>query len=366
MEKKDRLVSLDAFRGADMLFIMGFAALVVKFCTWMGWKGCWLVEQMEHVRWEGIAQHDTIFPTFLFIAGISWPFSYASQAGKGASTLRIVLRIFKRGLLLFLLGLIYNGLLRFNFAHLRIPGVLQYIGLSWMFSALIYVFVRKVGFRIVILLALLAGYWALLTFCLAPDAPAGKGSFSFEGNIVNWFDRTYLKGHLYLRKGDPESFISLMGGISTAMLGVFTGEIVRSVWSQRRKVLTLLGLSVTLLALGFAWQPWCPCIKKIWSPTFVLFAGAYSCFFFMVFYTICDVWKLRRWTYFFRVIGLNAITIYLGQKIIDFSAINRFFFSGTAGLMSKAAAPVFLAATYILVCWCFLWFLERKNVHLKV
>lgn len=366
MEKKDRLISLDTFRGADMLFIMGFAALVERFCNWIGMKGCWLAQQMRHVEWEGIVQHDTIFPTFLFIAGISWPFSYASQVAKGASTTKIVLRIFKRGFLLFLLGLVYSGLFKFQFAHLRIPGVLQFIGLSWMFSALLYVFVRKVGVRIAIAAGLLIGYWSLLAFNMAPNAPAGKGPFSLEGNIVYWIDRTILHGHTLSKMGDPESIISVLSGTCTAMFGVFAGEIVRSAWAEKRKVLTLLGFALGLLALGFAWQPWCPCIKKLWSPTFALFAGAYSCFFFMVFYTICDVWKLRRWTYFFRVIGLNSITIYMAQRIVDFNGINKFFFGGLANQMSKEAGLVLTSTTYILVCWCFLWFLERKNVHLKV
>ena len=366
METKERLISLDTFRGADMIFIMGGATLIERFLNWIGMKGCWLATQMHHVEWEGLAQHDTIFPTFLFIAGISWPFSYASQVAKGSSTTRIVMRIFKRGFLLFLLGLVYNGLLKFDFAHLRIPGVLQFIGLSWMFSALFYVFIKKVGGRIAIAAALLVGYWALLAFNVAPDAPAGKGPFSFEGNIANWLDRTFLAGHIYLRKGDPESLVSVLSGTCTAMFGVFAGEIVRSAWTEKRKVLTLLGFALGLLALGFAAQPWCPCIKKLWSPTFALFAGAYSCFFFMAFYAICDVWKFRRWTYFFRVIGMNAITIYLAQKIIDFHWINKYLFSGCASLLPKPAGLVLTGATYILICWCFLWFLDRKNVHLKV
>jgi len=358
-------MSLDALRGADMCFIMGLAGLVAAICSWLGAPNCWLAQQMKHVDWIGLAHHDTIFPTFLFIAGVSWPFSCASQLAKGASQTRVTLRVLKRGLLLFLLGLVYNGLLRFDFAHLRIPGVLQFIGLSWMFSALLYVFIRKVSIRIAIAATLLVGYWALLAFVTAPDAPKGQNSFSYLGNISGWLDRRFLAGHT-LGKCDPEGFLSILCGTCTAMFGVFAGEIVRSAWTGRRKALTLAGFALGLLLLGFAWQPWCPCIKKLWTPTFALFVGAYAAGCFALFYWICDVLEYRRWTYFFRVIGMNSITIYLGQRIIGFRQINDLFFGGLAHCLPKAASAVLLGITYMLVCWCFLWFLERKNVHLRV
>ena len=365
MDKKDRLLSLDALRGADMCFIMGLAALITAVCRWCGAGEGWLARQMNHVGWEGLAQHDTIFPTFLFIAGVSWPFSHAAQVAKGATTMQIVLRVLKRGALLVLLGLVYNGLLRGDWAHLRLPGVLQFIGLSWMFAALLYVFIRKVPVRIGITAVLLLGYWALLAFVGAPDAPEGAGPFSYEGNLSGWIDRTFLAGHT-LGRCDPEGFLSILSGTCTAMFGVYAGEIVRGARPDAHKVLALVGLAGGLLALGFAGQPWCPCIKKLWTPTFALFAGAYSAFFFALFFWICDVLKFRRWAFFFRVVGVNAITIYLGQRIIDFHHANAFFFGGLANQLPKEAGAVLLGATYILCCWAFLWFLDRKQVYLKV
>ena len=103
MEKKDRLISLDAFRGADMLFIMGFAALVERFCSWLGMKGCWLAQQMHHVEWHGWHLMDGVFPVFMFISGLSWPFSLAKQRERGVTDGRLWMKIGKRVLVLFLL-----------------------------------------------------------------------------------------------------------------------------------------------------------------------------------------------------------------------------------------------------------------------
>ena len=87
MEPNKRLMSLDALRGADMLFIMGFSGAVVAFCQLLGFgKDCWLASQMVHVAWHGFRQHDTIFPLFLFLAGVSWSFSLAAQRERGRTT----------------------------------------------------------------------------------------------------------------------------------------------------------------------------------------------------------------------------------------------------------------------------------------
>ena len=106
MGKSDRLMSIDALRGADMLFIMGFSGAVVAFCQLLGFnRDCWLATQMTHVAWHGIRHHDTIFPLFLFLAGVSWPFSLASQMERGRTMRQIVLKVIRRSLTLWLLGL---------------------------------------------------------------------------------------------------------------------------------------------------------------------------------------------------------------------------------------------------------------------
>ena len=111
MEPDKRLLSLDTLRGFDMMFIMGFATIIAALCRlFPGGDQSWLCLQMSHVPWDGLRHHDTIFPLFLFIAGISFPFSYAKQCAKGATRGQIYAKIFRRGFVLVLLGFVYSGL----------------------------------------------------------------------------------------------------------------------------------------------------------------------------------------------------------------------------------------------------------------
>ena len=199
MEPGKRLLSLDALRGFDMIFIMGFASVVVSLCSlFPGGESSWLATQMEHVSWEGLRHHDTIFPLFLFIAGISFPFSYSKQVANGASREQIYAKIFKRGIVLFLLGMVYNGLFKLELSTVRIYSVLGRIGLAWMFAALLFINFKPKA-RAIIAVALLVGYWLLLRFIPAPDAP-GADPFSLEGNLVGYIDRTLIPNHM-IQKG---------------------------------------------------------------------------------------------------------------------------------------------------------------------
>ena len=168
-QQPQRLQSLDALRGFDMLFIMGGASLFVALATLFPNPFFQAIAgQMEHVEWNGLAHHDTIFPLFLFIAGISFPFSLEKQRGKGMTEGAIYKKIVRRGITLVFLGLVYNGLLSFEFDHLRCASVLARIGLGWMFAALLFVrFGWKARAGITVLI--LVGYWlAMACLCRTP------------------------------------------------------------------------------------------------------------------------------------------------------------------------------------------------------
>ena len=366
MDKKERLMSLDALRGFDMLWIMGLSGAVGALCALAGARDGWLAQQMTHVPWEGFRHHDTIFPLFLFLAGASWPFSCAAQLAKGRTRAQITLRVLNRMVLLICFGLVINGLLKFDFAHLRIPSVLGFIGMSWAGAALLYLYVRRTSVRIVITVVLAVGYWALLRFVPAPDAADGATLFSYGNTIANWVDRTLFGTHI-IGKGDPEGILSVLCGIVTGCLGVFSGELVRSTrLSGGRKALFLALFVVLLLALGFAWQPWCLCVKKLWSPTFALFSGAYSVALFALFYWLCDVWMWRGWTFPLRVIGMNSITIYLLMRFVGFSGISGELFGGVASWCNADGSRLVVFLGQVFVEWLVLWYLYRKNTFLKV
>lgn len=359
-------MSLDALRGFDMFFIMGLATFVTAVCKlFPGGADCWLATQMTHVAWDGFRHHDTIFPLFLFLAGVSFPFSYAKQVAAGSPKKKIRFRIFRRALVLVILGLVCNGLLKFDLAHLRYFSVLARIGLAWMFAALLFINTRP-STRAVICAFILLGY-SLLLLIPAPDAP-GFTSLSKEGNIVGWIDRTLFgSNHLYRECYDPEGLLSTLPAIVTALLGMFAGELVRAKRiSGNKKALYLFAAALVLLGAGLLWNLWQPCNKALWSPAFVLLAGAYSAGMFALFYYLIDVKGWRKWTLPFTVVGMNSITIFMAQRIIDFRKVSNFFLGGLAGMVPEAWAAVINAAGYMLACWLFLFFLYKKNVFLKV
>ena len=363
-----RLLSLDTLRGFDMFFIMGFAGLVAALCRlWPGAFSDWMAAQMGHAEWDGFFHHDTIFPLFLFIAGVSFPFSLAKQRARGLSDARITAKVIRRGLTLVLLGLVYNGLFQLHFDTLRLPSVLGRIGLAWMFAALIYTY-GSCRVRIAAAVVLLAAYSLVLQFVPAPDA-AGAGPLTIEGNIVGYIDRSIMPAHLYLDGFDPEGILSTLPAIVTALLGMFTGAYVRREeprTSGARKALTMAGAAVLLVLAALLWNCWQPINKSLWNGSFVCAAGGYSLGMFALFYYLIDVRQWRRWTYFFKVIGVNSITIYLGQQIISFSYTSKFFVGGLAAKLPPEAGAVVLRIGYLACCWLLLLFRDLQRIYLKV
>ena len=360
-----RLLSLDALRGFDMFFIIGGGPLILAICAALGVGDSAFAQQFRHVPWDGFHFEDAIFPLFLFIAGVSFPFSMAKRLSHGAAKLSLCWHSVRRGLTLILFGLVYNGLLQFDFAHLRFYGVLQLIGFAWMVAAILYVWCG-VKTRAAIALVLLVGSWLLFRFVGAPEFP-DAAPFSPEGNLGCWFDRTVFgENHIYEKLFDPEGVAGFLPSIVTPMLGMFAGELLKGPLSGARKTLILFGSAATLIASGLLLSLSQPIVKALWTSSFVLVAGGYSAAMLALFYWIVDVRGWKGWIFFFRVIGMNSITIYMAQRIVDFDSIASFFFGGIAAQLPPAGHAVCQCAAHLLVCWLFLWFLYRQRVFLKV
>ena len=355
-----RLVSLDALRGADMLLLMGVGPLVAALFG----ADSWLARQFSHVAWNGLRVEDMIFPVFLFVAGVSFPYSCAKQLAAGRTRLQVSLRVLRRGAVLFLLGLVYDGLLQFKPAELVWGSVLGRIGIAWTLAALAQVWLGRRA-RAVLAVAILLGYWAVMRGIAAPDHPTAF-PLSPEGNLSGWLDRTLLPGRLtvpglYSNQGT----LSTLPAVVTAQLGMFAGDFVKSTaLSGTRRTLALLAGGSALAALGLFVAYGCgdwsfPLNKKLWSPSFVLVVGGISAVLFAAFHWLCDVRGWTSWAFPLRVVGVNSITIYLAMAIVPFGAIRDFFVAPCLG-------PVASALGYVAVCWLFLYFLYRQNVFLKV
>jgi predicted acyltransferase len=373
-----RLLSIDALRGFDMFWIVGGEHIFKALGQWIDTKteqkwhiAKFVDEQLDHVPWEGFCFYDLIFPLFVFVVGVVLPFSIGKMRQRGEPLGRIYLRILRRAVLLYVLGLLYYHILQLDFVNQRYVGVLQRIALCYGFAAVVTL---NTGWRtqLGLLIALLVGYWAILAFVAPPGGVAGD--YTVEGNLAGYLDRKYLNRtfagiygsvdgvHGY---GDNEGILSTIPAFGTALLGVLAGQWLLSAQAPGRKVLGLALAGVLCLGVGYGWSFWFPIIKNIWTSTFVLFAGGWSLLLLALFYGIIDGLGWRAWSFFFVVIGANAITIYMLEGIVDFEKIARFFLGGVIRHTGDFA-PVMLPIGVVIVEWLLLLYLYRKRIFLRV
>jgi predicted acyltransferase len=367
--KKDRLLSLDALRGFDMLWIAGGEYFIISLAALTGWPFLqWAAGQMKHVAWEGFHFYDMIFPLFLFIAGVSMPFSIVKRKQRGESMQKIYLHLLRRLFILILLGLIYNGLLRLDFEKQRYASVLARIGLAWFFAAIIVLNTNIRG-QIIWFAGILIAYWAVMK--LVPVPGFGPGVLTPDGNLAAFIDRKFLPGRLccYIY-GDNEGIISTFPAISTALMGAITGyflNLQNTKLNGQKKAIILMAAGITSLIVAGLWSYSFPVIKNLWSSTFVLTAGGWSLILLSVFYLVIDVWGFKKWTFPFVVIGMNSITIYmLNSGILNFEEMGKYFFGGLANMFSEAGQAVILSIGAILCMWTVLYILYRNKIFLKV
>ena len=372
-EINGRLVSLDVARGFDMLWIMGFSGLVINVCAAFGYgPETVIAAQMEHLHWAGLHFIDFIFPTFIFIAGISFPYSIAKQRERGMTSARSLRKIGRRAVALVLLGFIYNAMLYHGPAETVWGSVLARIGLSWGLAATLTVLVRSVRARVWICVGILVGYWTVSVFVGAPDNPSAD-NLSMEGCFAGWLDRMLLPGRL-TDAGviSSQGILSTIPSIVTAMFGIFTGEYVRNnSASGERKSAMMLVASIALVLAGLLVAFGCgsysfPLIKKLWSTSYVLVCAGYSLALFTVCYFLIDVKGWWKHYLFFQVIGLNAITIYLAQAIVGVRQSKDMLFTWIASFFPARWDAVVLQFGYVAICWAFLYFLHKQRIYLKI
>ena len=399
--ESSRLMSLDALRGFDMFWILGADSLVYALHGLSQTAPTkFLATQLDHAEWEGFRCYDLIFPLFVFMMGVSTVFSLTKiieREGKAAA----VQRVLKRGILLFMVGLIYSGGFTNPWPDMRLMGVLNRIALVYTFGGLLFIFFR-VRSLAASAAALLLGYWALLAWVPFPDVrptPGGdavitreagyktlaqinpastnylRGSYIQGVNLTDYIDQKYLPGRKYDGTYDPEGLLSTMPAIVTGLLGIFAGLLLRNRGvPDRQKVLWLLGTGAASAAVGWLWGMEMPVIKKLWTSSYVLVAGGYSAMLLGAFYWIVDIQQWRAWCQPFVWIGMNPLTIYLTSNFLGGLGFEKLARRLTGGPVKNfldthvaaGAGDLVIAATGVLLFVWFARFLYQRKIFLRL
>ena len=395
-----RLVSLDALRGFDMFWILGANALVHSLArTWDVAPLRLLSEQFQHKTWAGLAFYDLIFPLFVFVAGVSSVFSLSrimEQHGRAAA----VKRVLWRGALLFLIGIFYYGGVATAWPDIRLLGVLQRIALAYTGAGLLFCFFKPRALAAAAL-ALLVGYWALMTFVpirdlqldnralaarLGTDTPTLNqvreayasttarvtGRYEPGLNVSNHFDFERLPGRKDDTYWDPEGIISTLPAIATCLVGVFAGLLLRRPDRTSAQKLTWLFVGgAAALALGWLWHLQFPVVKKIWTSSFVLVTGGWSLCLLAAFYWVVDVRQWRGWCRPFVWVGMNAITLYLVDDLLSFQDVAQRIAGGDVRAFLDAHiatgfGDVMLGVVAIALMLWLARFLHQRKIFLRV
>ena len=388
-----RLISLDALRGFDMFWIVGADDLVhALYRAWPVAPVALLEKEMNHKDWAGVGFYDLIFPLFVFIVGVSIVFSVRrmiERKGMGGALRRILLR----SVILYIFGLLVYGGISKGLDQVRWMGVLQRIALCYFFASIMFCVLRP-RVLVGICVLLLTGYWALLTFVpirdfnlqtahlktmgLTPDSPETRarfdattkmvrGRFDDGLNLTQQIDFRYLPGYHWDGAYDPEGILSTLPAMGTCLLGVFAGLLLQNGGvPERKKVLFLAGAGVAGVALGFLWSLQFPVIKKIWTSSFVLVAGGYSCLFLAAFYQMVEIWGWRKWCVPFVWIGMNPITIYMLFHFVEFDKVAQTVVGGPIQKAAGVAGDLVVQAAVVAMMFALMRFLYNRKIFLRL
>jgi predicted acyltransferase len=367
-QTKSRLSSLDAFRGitiAGMILVNNPGS----------WKHVY--SPLGHAEWHGWTTADLVFPFFLFIVGVSVSLALSNRIARGDSLSSVYLKIFKRSLILFALGILLRLLFRFDFVNLRIPGVLQRIAICYLVSSLIFCRVGPKK-RVAIVFFLLAGYYLVMKFVPVPGY--GAGVLDYQGNLCGYIDTKLLGGHLYKPGFDPEGILSTFPAIATVLIGTLTGDWLRTSRKVIQKFAGLFAAGLLMTASGILLHPMFPINKQLWTSTFVLFTAGAALLILGLCYILMDGIGVKKWAFPFLVLGTNSIFAYVtsifvakllvlikvsttrGPIALQSYIFEHFFFSFAGDLNGSLIFALF----FVLIWVVLLIPLYRKRIFIKI
>ena len=350
-----RLNSLDALRGLDMLIILGIDSLVYTLYPLYSNSQCmeWLRQQMGHAPWDGLRLYDCVFPLFVYMAGLAMFFSLSRRLG--GSPWRTLGKLWKRALILVLLGFLINGSISWDLSQMRCASVLGLIGISGAISGSLLMLCRGgMGAALLLSASILGGVGAAQYF---------GGDFTPDGSFNAWVDARYCPGRLHSGNYDPEGPLCILSATALNLLGYATGRLFMLMPRRVLRVTTLLAVGGILLAAGW----FMPIIKGMWTPGFVLCTAGIGAISISLLHLIIDVLGWQRWSLPLRVVGLNALAAYVVTHLVSFHILSARMLGGTWGLFLPADwVRVANAAVALLLGWLLCWFLYRKRVFIKL
>ncbi len=371
-----RLISLDVLRGITIAFMI----LVnnngdERFAYW----------PLKHALWNGWTPTDLVFPTFLFVAGVSLVFSFESRLAKGASKGSLLLHALRRSIILFALGLVVNGFPFFHLSTLRIYGVLQRFAVCLFIASAIYLYSKgksKVATLVTVLVAALIGYWIIMRWIPVPGYGLPTRDIPLLDKDANWvayLDRHIFPGRLYEGTRDPEGLLSDLPALGTALLGMLTAIWLRAKKSTQTKFLGLFAAAIAGLILGKIWGHWFPINKKLWTSSYVLFAAGWSLLGLSICYWLIEIKKWSRgWTFPWVVFGSNAIAVYVFSELLpalfydvhvgsNHHTLGQIIYAHAFGLVpDKAFGSLLYSLCYVAVCFIPALILYRKKIFIKI
>ncbi|MBX2816417.1 MAG: DUF5009 domain-containing protein [Saprospiraceae bacterium] len=362
---KDRLTSLDFFRGATI------AGMIV-----VNDPGSWkhVYAPLKHAEWHGVTATDLVFPFFLFIVGVSIALSYTKQLALGREKGAMAKKAAKRAAIIFLLGMLLTLFPKFDFANLRLVGVLPRIALVFLACSLMFIYMSpKRMFWIGA--GLLLFYWLVMMYIPLP----GVGEVMLEPgqNMAAWIDGYITPGRMYRTTWDPEGLFSTLPAIASGLSGIAVGLIwLRKETDVSARIMWMFTLGFVYFFIGNIWGWFFPMNKHIWTSSYVLHTSGLAAMGFAASIVIIDVMKIKTGTKMFVVFGLNAIAAYVLHGLL-FKVARIFTGEGPtvgaqftelmmgAGLEPKLASLSW-ALLYLAICYVPIYALYRKGVFIKV
>lgn len=365
--RSPRVLAIDTLRGFDMLMITGLGAFISLLSGKTGWA--WvdaLAAQFEHSTWNGFTFYDFIFPLFIFIAGLSLPFSLNKGLEQGLSKSALYNKAFKRLLILIALGILDKNapIPFFEPHHIRIVGVLQRIGIAGFVATILYLNFNARQ-RVFWIAGLLLGYYA--ASFLIPVPGHGAGDLSLEGCLTGWFDRSFLPGRLNQGNYDENGILTQFPALCLAVMGSLAGDLFGNrKLTDMAKLRRLLFWGATCLVIALIWSLHFPINKRMWTSSFIMLTGGMALLSLGLLYWIIDILGFRKWTIIFTVVGMNSLTVYMAYRFIDFDYTSNLLFGGLYKYSPEPWQKVYQALGALMLVWAMLYVLYRLKVFIKV